>query len=342
MNSIGGVLMGFAMVPASFGVLAYGALYERTTEALQDAVPVVESVSGKASYATGQIQANPIGDPPYVKPGPYLTLNRNVEIYAWKQVKSGTDSNDKPIYRCETAWTSSPSTNIGSQEGCRGKYNPGIRTRETNNKAAIRLSADGKTFSVAQAADFYGMPSAKIESQNVTGLIAAGGYFYQKNNCANSPSVGCERISYSGTGYDPQAQYTVIGNAQGNSFGEFTSKRDNQYLALGAGDFNQTMESIKSADFTKTLIFIIISIAMLGGGLAMMVGPLLSLIEYIPFIGGFSASLIRVIFFIIAAIVMAITFVFLRYWYIMLALFLIAMGVIGYIAYSRRQKAQAA
>lgn len=342
MNSIGGVVMGLTMVPASFGVVTCAALQERTAEALHDATPVAESVSGKASYASGRIQANPIGDPPYVKPGAYLTLSRSVQIYAWRQVSAGKDSNDKPIYKCETAWTGSPSTNIGSKEGCSGKYNPAIRTRETSNKASIRLSADGKVFSVASAADFYGMPSAKVDSQNVSGLIAAGGYYYQNNRCANSPNVGCERISYSGTGYDPQGEYTVIGKAQGNSIGEYTSDRDNKYLVLGAGGFDKTMEAIKSADRLKAMGFLIGSIIMLGVGLAMIVGPLLSLIEYIPFIGGFSANLIRIIFFIIAAIVMTITYVFLRYWYIMLALFLIAMAAVAYIAYTRRQKAQAA
>ncbi|MCR9141991.1 MAG: TMEM43 family protein [bacterium] len=336
MNSLGGVLIGLLLIPASFGVLAISSCRERASEALQDAVPVEQAVAGKASYATGKIQANPIGDAPYVRPGPYLTLNRSVQIYAWKQTSE--KDGEKTIYNCTTEWTANPSKNIGSEKGCRGKYNPGKRTRETNSRAAIRLNAGGKSFSVDSKADFYGMPSADI---TVTGLTQAGGYYYLTSACANSATVGCERISYSGTGYDPQAEYTVIGTAQGARFQPYTSKNDNKYLALGAGGFAKTLESIRSSDATMTMILFAISVAMLGGGLSMIVGPLLSLIEYIPLIGGFGAGLIRVIFFIIAAIVMAITYFFLRYWYVVLVLFLIVMGIVAYIAISRRKQAEA-
>ncbi|MEQ9363122.1 MAG: TMEM43 family protein [Leptospirales bacterium] len=339
MNSIGGVFIGLLLIPAAFGVLAISSCRERASEALQDAVPVEQSVAGKASYATGKIQANPIGDAPYVKPGPYLSLSRSVQIFAWKQTSE--KDGEKTIYDCTTTWTSNPETNIGSKKGCRGKYNPGKRTRETNNRAAIRLNAGGKSFAVDSAVDFYGMPSADIASAGVSGLIEAGGYYYLTNACANSATVGCERISYSGTGYDPQSEYTVIGTAQTARFQPYVSKNDNKYLALGAGGFGATLESIRSSDATMTMILFAISVAMLGGGLSMIVGPLLSLIEYIPLIGGFGAGLIRVIFFIISAIVMAITYFFLRYWYIVLILFVILMAVIAYVAMSRRKQAQA-
>ncbi len=338
MNSIGGVFIGLMLIPVSFAVLGYSSCRERASEALQDAVPVEQSVAGKASYATGKIQANPIGDAPYVKPGPYLTLNRSVQIYAWEQTSE--KDGDKTIYDCVTKWTSSPSTNIGSKKGCRGKYNPGKRTRETSNRAAIRVNSGGKSFAVDSSVDFYGMPSAQI--QNVSGLIEAGNYFYLTNACANSATVGCERISYSGTGYDPQGEYTVIGTAGGTRFQPYVSKNDNKYLALGSGGFAETLESIRTADMAWTIGLFILSVALLGGGMSMIVGPLLSLIEYIPLIGGFGAGLIRVIFFIIAAVVMAITYVFLRYWWVILILFVILVAVVAYIAMSRRKQAEAA
>lgn len=340
MNSIGGVFIGLLLIPVSFSVLGYSSCRERASEALQDAVPFEQTVAGKATYATGKILANPIGDAPFVKPGPYLTLSRSVQIFAWKQTSE--KDGDKTIYDCTTQWTSSPETNIGSKKGCRGKYNPGKRTRENNNRAAIRLNASAKTFSVGSEVDFYGMPSADISGNNVSGLTEADGYYYLTSQCANSAKVGCERISYSGTGYDPQGEYTVIGTAQTGRFQPYVSKKDNKYLALGAGGFSDTLESIRSADLTWTIGLFVLSVALLGGGLSMIVGPLLSLIEYIPFIGGFGAGLIRVIFFIVAAVVMAITYVFLRYWYIVLILFLILVAVVAYIAMSRRKKAQPA
>lgn len=340
MNSIGGVFIGLLLIPVSFFVLSVSSCRERASEALQDAVPVDQMVAGKAAYATGKIFANPIGDPPYVKAGPYLTLNRSVQMYAWEETSK--KDGEKTVPDCETKWTSSPDTNIGSKEGCRGKYNPGVRTRDTSNRAAIQVKTNTQSYAVGSEVDFYGMPSANISSSDVTGLIEAGGYYYLTEQCASSPNVGCERISYSGTGYDPQGEYTVIGTAQNTRFQPYVSPEDNKYLALGAGGFGQTLDSIGTADTMETVAWFILSVALLGGGLSMIVGPLLSLIEYIPLIGGFGAGLIRVIFFITAAVVMGITYVFLRYWYVVLILFVILVAVVAFIAMSRRKQAQAA
>ncbi len=339
MNSIGGMLIGFLLIPVSFFVVGYSSCRERTTEALRDAQAVGSASATQPEYATGKIQAAPLGDPPYVRAGNYLQLSRSVQIYAYKEIKGDKEKNEPA--RCETHWTSSPDRSLG--EGCRGKSNPNIRTPTTNPKVStVRLTADGKTytFNYPQAST-YGLPSANIDGSKVTGLVENGGYFYMNQNCAGSPYVGCERISYSGYSYDPGAEYTIIGKSSGNTFAQYTSARDNKYLAFGAGNLSQTMESISSSDFMMTLILFIISVACLGGGMAMIVGPLLSLIEYIPIIGGFGAGLIRVIFFIFAFVIMAITYTFLRYWWVILILVVLAIAAVILIGRMRKSKAEA-
>lgn len=340
MNSIGGMLIGFLLIPVSFFVVGYSSCRERTTEALRDAQPVGSAAAAQPEYATGKLQAPPLGDPPYVRPGNYLQLSRSVQIYAYKEIKGDKEKNEPA--RCETEWTSSPDRSLG--EGCRGKSNPNIRTPETNPKVStVRLTAGGKTytFNYPQASTF-GLPSANIDGSKVTGLIESGGYFYFNQNCSGSPYVGCERLSYSGYSYDPAGDYTVIGKTSGTQFGQYTSKRDNQYLALGSGDLSETMSSISSADFMTTLILFFVSVACLGGGMAMIVGPLLSLIEYIPIIGGFGAGLIRFIFFVFAFIIMAITYTFLRYWWVILILVILAIAAIIIIGRMRKAKAAGA
>ena len=76
----------------------------------------------------------------------------------------------------------------------------------------------------------------------------------------------------------------------------------------------------------------------LGGGLSLLVGPLLTLIEFIPLIGDFGAGLIRFIFFVFAFFTMGITFLLIEYWYLVLIFFVLVAVAILFIAKSRKSK----
>jgi len=345
-QSFMGVLVGFLLIPLSFVVLGYSSCRERVSEALTGAVAhtAAASAGDKAVYTTGKIQAPLLGDPGFVRPGHYLSLERSPQMYAYKQRKKSTsdsDKNKKPEYECVTEWTSSPQENVGNKEGCRGKYNPPMTIASYNGKVDSFAVLADQPYKVASSVEFYGMPSPRPQSADfLLPIHVSGSYYYTDASCdTSSPRIGCMRISYSGTAYEPASDYTVIGALSGSSYQEYKSKKDNMYLALGPGGYNETMEAIKSDDATTTLILFVVSVLMISGGMSMIVGPLLSLIEQIPFIGNFGAGAVRVIFAIIGFVVMSITYVFLRYWYLVLLLFLIAGAVIFFIAKQKKEAA---
>lgn len=345
MSSLKGMLGGLALIPLSFVVVWYASQRAQASEELAGALPVSQKAEAvkedKAVYATGKIQAQPLGDPGYIKPGPYLSLSRTAEVYAWKETKEtktekqGTKEVKKTIYDCELAWTSNPSSAYG-EKGCSGKPRYSVRGSSQSYSARVSIAADGQTYA-AQGADDYGFASISLTDADLAqgGLTLDSNDLYFDASCAGSPSAGCQRLSYSGKKYDPESEHTVVGSEQGGRFGEFKD-----FLVLGVGNYKQTMEAVSSSDTIMTWVLFAASVICLGGGMSLLVGPLLQLIEFIPLIGGFGAGLIRFLFFAFAFVFMGITFLLIEYWYVVLALFVIA--VIATIVIARKRRAATA
>ncbi len=346
MNSLKGMLGGLALIPLSFGVVWYASQRAQASEELAGALSVAERAKaaqeGRAVYATGKIQAQPLGDAPYIKPGTYLSLNRTAEVYAWKETKKteetkdGTQTVKKTTYDCKLEWVSNPSSAYG-EKGCQGKPRYAVRGSDNSQSARIALVAGGQTYAIDESVDDYGFASLSLADSDLAdgSLTLNNNEIYFDSACASSPREGCQRLSYSGTAYDPQADHTVVGQEEGGRFAEFK-----EFLVIGVGDYTQTMESVSSADTLWTLGLFALSVIFLGGGLALLVGPLLQLIEFIPFIGGFGAGLIRFIFFAFAFVFMGVVFLLIEYWYLVLLLFVI--GIIATVVIARNRKAAAA
>jgi len=353
-QSLKGFLIGILLIPASFIVVYIASQREQASEVLENALALNHAgkaaTEKKAVHASGKIKARPLGDPIYVKPGPYLKLSRSGQIYAWvqqketKTEKQGTKKVEKTTYDCEEEWTSSPDLNIGSKKGCSGKYNyPRKYFKDASFSARVNLDVGGKDYTIDSSVNLIGMPTADINKENLTQpLHQSDKYFYHDSRCAENTTIGCERVSFSATTYDSKSDHTVIGTPAGRSMKPYVSDEDNKYLYLGPGTFSNVLDEIASQDAMWTWILFGISVLLMGGGLSLLVGPLLQLIEFIPFIGGFGAGLIRVIFFIFAFFIMGLTFLLIEYWYVVLILFLILLILIIVIVKKRKGEAPAA
>lgn len=346
MSSIKGVLGGLALIPLSFGVVYYASQRAQASEELAGAYPVAQKVKAikekKAVYATGKIKAVPLGDPGYIKPGPYLSLSRSAEVYAWKETKTektekkGTKQVKTTTYDCELGWTSDPSGDFGTK-GCKGKARYSVRGTPKKYNAQISITQKGKNYTT-KGAKTYGFDSISLSDSDLDNrtMTLNGNDLYYNSSCSGSPAQGCQRLSYSGTKYDPASDHTVVGKDVG---GRFVKHKD--FLILGVGDYAQTMGDVASSDTMWTWVLFGLSVLFLGGGLSLLVGPLLQLIEFIPFIGGFGAGLIRFIFFAFSFVFMGIVFLLIEYWYLVVLMFIILAIVLVIVASRRKTKAAA-
>ena len=214
--------------------------------------------------------------------------------------------------------------------------NPAFAIPDYSASVDPSLEVNGITYSISKKdRDYVGMPSVSITEADMIGAYPySDGKFYENDGCARSPTVGCERFSYSGIAYDPAAEHTVVGMLEGKSFEPFKD-----FLLVGAGDYNTVMSAKASEDTMWTWILFGAAVLCLGGGLSLLVGPLLTLIEFIPIIGDFGAGLIRFVFFAFAFVTMGITFLLIEYWWLVLIFFVLVVAAIVFIAKSRKSKA---
>ncbi len=338
-SSIAGMLIGIVLLPASFFVVYQAAHRAQASEVFRDAVAAgnAASAGAKGVYATGKLSSSPVGDPDFVRPGNYLSLHRSAEVRAWSQVKKG-DSN-KPVYECKLEWTSSPSSNIGSKDGCEGKPSYTASYKNTSfSPDSVTIVADGQTYSVNPGQlEGEGMPAVNLSKEQLTrDLTQDGDYFYLDASCARNANAGCERVSFSGTTYDPAADYTVIGKFAGGAFSEYTAgsgTTGRSFLKVAPGNFKTAMKALDSADSKGTMWYFVGATGMFWLGLVLLTGPLLQLISFIPVIGGFGKGLIQFVFAVVALVVMGLSFLLIEYWYLVM---LLVAAVAGFLIYKKR------
>ena len=121
-ESIKGVVFGIILFLASFVVLWINeGRTDMSRVAMKETVPVNAAAldvanEGKPVSVTGMLSSyETIGDPEFLNPGKYLSLTRNVEMYAW--VEKSESTTEKNVGGSETTtttysyvqeWTSSP------------------------------------------------------------------------------------------------------------------------------------------------------------------------------------------------------------------------------------------
>jgi hypothetical protein len=340
-SSIAGMLIGILLLPSSFVCVWNASHRAQASEAFKDAVAVANAASAgtKAVYATGKIASSPVGDPEFVRPGNYLSLHRSVQVRAWTQVKKGEDSNKKPIYECKLEWTSSPSSNIGSKDGCKGKPDYTASYKAANfSPDSVTVTAGGQTYAVNPGQlEGTAMPGVKLSSADLSReMTQSGEYFYPVASCASSEDAGCERVSFSGTTYDPAADYTVIGKFANGGFVEYKAEAagmDGNFLSIAPGNYTAAMKALNSADSKGTMGYFAAAVGMFYLGLVLLTGPVLQLISFIPVIGGFGKGLIQFVFAVFAFVVMGLSFFLIEYWYVVL---LAVVALAAFLIYKKK------
>jgi hypothetical protein len=186
-----------------------------------------------------------------------------------------------------------------------------------------------------------GMPDSASLITN--GYKLSGDHLYSKASCdsscsgKSSPNEGCERISVSVTPI-PSEDMTFLGDAKGDTLSPFV-KGDDKFFSASLGTYETAMADIKSDDKMMLWIGRLIAFIMMWAGFSMMSGPLLTLLEFIPFVGDFGAGAIKFVLGVVAFILTAITIILVKFWYVWL---IIIVGGIGFAIYKRNQaKAQA-
>lgn len=334
MESFGGMAMGVLLFFASFGVLYWN---EGRVDVSTVAVNAVEisadevdtAADGKQVYVYGAVTAEQdLGDGLFLNPKDYLAIQRNVEMYAWTETsKSESDSNlggsetTETTYTYQTEWISTvpdsssfyiptghtnpakpyESEEFRVSEVKVGVYDLDFEKIELPNFEKLTVNQDTVTLSgnaIIKDAYVY-IPAGTLApgSSAVTGGTITG----------TTPQVGDARISYS----------VIKNGTEGTVFGKLKGEKIEAYVDLddtGAKVYrfcdssrDECIAQMHSEYKMMLWIFRAVGFFMMWIGLSMLLGPISTFLDVVPFFGSLSRGLIGVVTLIVALVLSIVT-----------------------------------
>lgn len=335
-SSIGTALMGVVFFFGSFYVLYQneGTVNEATLA--KDAVVVSAEKPdaaqvGKFVAATGPLLSQAqLGDS-YLEAGNYLLLKREAEMFAWKESKDtkteknvGGSEKKTTTYTYEKEWTTSP-TNSSGFKRAEGHYNPAMTVKSETIRAE-----EASVGALALQMKEVSLPSAKtlsLAALETQGGHVSGEHLYLAAARPESPEIGDVRLSYSALA--PGGEYTVLGTmASLNSIAP-AKVEDRTLYRVFQGTKEDALKTLQT-EYTLWLWgFRLLGFLLCWGGLRMMMSPLNTLLDILPFLGSMGRGLTGFVTFPIALVLSGITIVVAWITHSLIAM--IAIGVVALV-----------
>ncbi|MFA5945863.1 MAG: TMEM43 family protein [Patescibacteria group bacterium] len=352
MESIQGVVIGFLLFIVSFGVLYWNEGRVDLSSIAKKSVEIsgTELASGQdGSFvsASGTVMSDEVlGDGDMLKPGKYLSVERNVEMYAWvekkdTQTKSNTGGSETTTttYSYAQEWTSKPAAS-GSFHVPEGHTNPSLAVQDVNVKvSALKVgvySVDGKTVSLPGGEKLSLTPD--MLALPVTAKISADAVYLNNAN-PTSPIVGDVRESYSAlaSGFDG----TVFGELHGSKITKYTDAKGNELYRVFTGGRAAALATMHGEFVMMLWIFRLVGFFMMWGGLSMILAPVAIILDFFPILGSLGKMAISIITLAVALPLAIITIIVSAVLHSIIALLIVlaaSLAGVGYLIYKNKDK----
>jgi hypothetical protein len=335
---LAGALFGIVMLIGSVVTLWVNEGRADLSKIAQDAIVIPAAsapaaAQGQLVAATGTLAAEtPAVDADFGVHGDYVALNRDVEMYAWKEHE------DNNSYSYSTEWTSSPADSSQFHQPA-GHSNPPVAYREATFYAQVGrvgLYAFDPSRAHLMAAESVA-PGNDLRLPRLARI--AGSYIYIGAGLPTQPVVGDVRISYTAV---PTGQtVTLYGLLQGDKVEPFLKGNGTLY-GVWAGNHDEAMATMHQEYVIMGWVLRGVGFLTMWFGLNLIVSPLTNLLGFVPVLGRLGRGLIWAVNFIIALavslVVILVSFVAHR-WYLILAVFVLGIGVALFFILRRRPRA---
>lgn len=353
-KSIIGVLIGFVMFIVSFIVLWSTEGRTNLGKVAEQAIAVssgtVESAAqGEFVSVTGELQTNsPVGDPTYLKAGPYVALYRNVEMFAWVEEtetetkkKTGGGSEEKTTYRYVTEWTSNPRPS-SEFEFPEGHDNPRMKIHPDTFYAPT-AGVGAYTFD-HQSATLPGPTPIQLTRDNAIShwdIRLIGRDYLFMGRSYDTPQVGDVRISFQAV--HTGKRVTLFGVLTGSEILPYYHKAKTRLYRVLSGTRDEAIATLKTEHKVMGWILRIIGFVLMWIGLTLIYGPISAFLDVLPFLGKISRSLIAIVTFLIALILSIITTLLSMIFHntIVLIIFIIVVGAVLFFVFTGKKKTKA-
>lgn len=354
-SSITGMIAGFVLFFGSFALLwwnegeviaAKNALDEmRKSVVKTNPAKPAAAHEGKLVHATGKLGSKEkLGDAPYLKPGPYLKLERKVEMFQWveEEKTSGSGKNKKRTYTYTKQWAEGreKSEDFHSPDG---HANPQLAVAPT--EVSVSEASFGKLDGLAvighlAAHDALAVtPALAAAAGPKAPEIKSGMLYLKKKRGAAADAVGDVRISYA---YVKPGTYSVIARQVGSSLVPHTAKngKENFLVEAGAKGPQAMIQTAKDQANMLALILRVVGFFLMFIGMNLAASPITAVLSFIPFLGSAGRFVLAVAFFFIAAILTTATIVISMIAHSPILLVGFAIAVAGLVFAAKRKKTE--
>lgn len=381
MNSIGGVFFGIILFVLSFPVLWWNQGRINLGKVAEESVPVttVEAANeGRLVAATGTLTTEEqLGDPPYLKPGEYVAVDRIAEMYAWQE-HSESETRDKvgggtettTTYTYDKGWTSSPSDSSSFRHP-EGHQNPPMAVESQSRRVAqakvgpfsfvpadCRLPVDEEltlTPELLAVSTKGAAPSRSSGKDKDDDLVFAdrpaagankpvldGGYLYFGRGSLTAPEVGDIRVSY--RVLRPGGSVTLFGQQSGDSVKVFVYKEKAKLFRLFKSSREEAIAQLKLEHKLIGYGIGLLGFLMMWFGLSAVFGPIPAVLGVIPFMKHASQKMIGCVTFPVAVVLTFIVVMISKLFHSLIAMLIVGAvtGVLLLLFVKSRMAKQAA
>ena len=358
-NSVKGIVIGFILFIVSFGLLYWNEGRSDISVIAKQAVSIDASaqntaLDGKLVAATGDLHTDALlGDGIFLNPGPFLAVQRTVEIFAWVEKESsqtnknlgGSETTTK-TYTYDKEWTSSPteSSRFAHPEG---HTNPAPTIQSTTIRAAAAKL--GQYALDLPALVLPPMTSISLNSQSINvastlgATVANPDYVFISQTAGDTlaaPQIGDERVSYGYVGSNGLA--LIFAKLDGFKLSPYvTPKGDTLYRAF-LSTKDEAIAQMHNEYSSLTWILRLVGFLLMWMGLAMLLGPVSVFLDILPIAGTISRSLIGLMTFVIALVLSIVTILVSMILHSLIAVVIalvVALVVVGLVLKNKYRKA---
>jgi hypothetical protein len=315
LESVKGVLVGLVLFFVSFPLLWWNEGRVDPSSIAKTAVQVKADASdgpeGKLVAVTAPLTPDgTLGDDELLQPGPYVRLEREVEMFAWverveKEEKKQVGGGSKVItrYFYEKKWTTHPESEE-SFEHPEGHENPRL-TWSAQTWRAEAAKVGGYTIDLGEIQLPPARPVA-LSAKNVKGEgRLVGNFLFLGKGTLEAPALGDVRISF--RAIEGGRQVTAYGEKRGATLTTYVHQGKHALYRAVDGTHQEAVATLHNEHTTLTWVLRLVGFLFMWLGLALMLGPLHAAFDILPFLGSTSRFLAGVVLFPVALVLTGVT-----------------------------------
>jgi hypothetical protein len=237
---------------------------------------------------------DPLGDPQFLLPGDYVTLERHAEMFAWIEYNCRRDGQGHATCSYRRGWSAHPADSDRFHDPA-GHHNPPMRF------GSARFTADASIgvyhFATALAAMPDGTPVAlspdMIEPDAPEDPTLDAGYLYLGEHSVATAEVGDLRLSYAA--FRPDQLATLFGEQHGGEVLAHVTDDGQRFYRVLRGDRAAAIATLAMEHRVLSWILRLAGVMLLWFALNLGLGPISAMFDLIPWLGRASRSLVAAV-----------------------------------------------